>query len=107
LSTAHEDTDVYGRIRQSPEFAELRHRFRRFVFPLTAAFLAWYLLYVVSSGWARDFLGTKVLGHINIALLFGLLQFVSTFAIAYAYARYAERRLDPLAESIAKQEEGQ
>ena len=91
---------VYERFQNSGEFQELRRRFRRFAFPMTAAFLAWYLLYVVLSGWARDFMGVKVLGHINVALVFGLLQFVSTFLIAWLYARHAERRLDPLADRV-------
>ncbi|XVQ13495.1 DUF485 domain-containing protein [Spirillospora sp. CA-255316] len=91
---------VYQRFQGSTEFQELRRRFRRFAFPMTAAFLAWYLLYVVLSGWARDFMGTQVVGFINVALIFGLLQFVSTFLIAWLYARHAERSLDPLADRV-------
>ncbi|GGQ28231.1 uncharacterized membrane protein (DUF485 family) [Actinomadura coerulea] len=91
---------VYERFQGSTEFQELRRRFRRFVFPMTAAFLTWYLLYVVLSGWARDFMGTELFGAVNVALVFGLLQFVSTFLIAYLYARHAERRLDPVADGI-------
>jgi uncharacterized membrane protein (DUF485 family) len=91
---------VYQRFQGSTEFQELRRRFRRFAFPMTAAFLAWYLLYVVLSGWARDFMGTQVVGFINVALVFGLLQFVSTFLIAWLYARHAERSLDPLADRV-------
>ena len=91
---------VYERFQGTTEFQELRRRFRRFVFPMTAAFLSWYLLYVVLSGWARDFMGTQLFGAVNIALVFGLLQFVSTFLIAYLYARHAERRLDPVSDEI-------
>ena len=75
---------VYAELAASEEFAELRRRYRGFVFPMTVAFLAWYLLYVVLSSWAHDFMGTKVVGNINVALVFGLLQFVSTFLIASA-----------------------
>ncbi|GAA4335411.1 uncharacterized membrane protein (DUF485 family) [Actinomadura luteofluorescens] len=91
---------VYERFQGTTEFQELRRRFRRFVFPMTAAFLSWYLLYVVLSGWARDFMGTELFGAVNVALVFGLLQFVSTFLIAYLYARHAERRLDPVSDEI-------
>lgn len=91
---------VYERFQATAEFQELRRRFRRFAFPMTAAFLSWYLLYVVLSGWARGFMGTELVGSINIALVFGLLQFVSTFGIAYLYSRHAERRLDPLADKV-------
>ncbi|QKW33367.1 DUF485 domain-containing protein [Actinomadura sp. NAK00032] len=91
---------VYERFQGTEEFQELRRRFRRFAFPMTAAFLSWYLLYVVLSGWARGFMGHELVGSINVALVFGLLQFVSTFGIAYMYSRHAERRLDPLADKV-------
>jgi uncharacterized membrane protein (DUF485 family) len=73
---------------------------------MTIAFFTWYLLYVVLSGWARDFMAIKLLGNINVALVLGLLQFVSTFGIAWAYSRFAERKLDPLADEIRHEVEG-
>jgi uncharacterized membrane protein (DUF485 family) len=91
---------TYQSISESTTYKELRKRFRSFVFPMTAAFLLWYLLYVVLSAYARDCMGTKVVGNINIALVFGLLQFVSTFLITWLYAKFAARRLDPAAEEI-------
>ncbi len=93
-----EDHERLVSTQRSPEFQELRRRFRSFVFPMTIVFLGWYLLYVIASGWARDFMGTKVWGNINVALVFGLLQFVSTFLIAWLYERYMNRNVDPLAE---------
>ena len=91
---------IYDRLHATPEFAELRHRYRSFVIPATAAFLAWYLLYVVLSSWAGDFMSTKVVGNINVALIFGLLQFVTTFGLAWYYARYSQSKLDPLARQL-------
>ncbi|GAA4202936.1 DUF485 domain-containing protein [Actinocatenispora rupis] len=84
-----------------PRFVQLRSRFRRFVFPVAAAFLGWYLLYVVLSAFARDLLGIRVYGSVNVALVFGLLQFVTTFVVALRYARFARTRLDPLAAELA------
>ncbi|GGK37092.1 hypothetical protein GCM10010124_32220 [Pilimelia terevasa] len=78
----------------------LRRRFRRFAFPMTAAFLAWYLLYVLLSAYARDLMGVRVFGNVNVALLLGIGQFASTFGIAAWYAAYARRRLDPLADRL-------
>ena len=43
---------------------------------MTVAFFLWYALYVLLSAYARGFMGTKVIGNINVALVFGLLQFV-------------------------------
>jgi uncharacterized membrane protein (DUF485 family) len=96
----------YVEVEKTPEFANLRRTFRRFVFPATAAFLIWYGLYVVLSAYARGFMDTKVVGHINVALVFGLLQFVSTFLIAWLYARYAGRNIDPLADQVRADVEG-
>jgi uncharacterized membrane protein (DUF485 family) len=84
----------------SPEFDGLRRSLRSFVFPMTVAFLAWYLLYVLLSAYARGFMGTKVLGNINVAFVFGILQFVSTFVIAWMYSRYADAKIDPVADRL-------
>jgi uncharacterized membrane protein (DUF485 family) len=90
----------YHAIARSPEFAELRRRYRGFAFPATAAFLAWYLLFVVLSMFAGDLMGTKVVGNVNVALVFGLLQFLTTFLIAWLYSRHSNRHLDPLAREL-------
>jgi uncharacterized membrane protein (DUF485 family) len=87
-------------MERSEEFGALRRALRGFVFPMTVAFFLWYALYVILSAYARDFMGTKIVGNINVALVFGLLQFVSTFVIAWLYARYADRRLDPIARRL-------
>ena len=65
---------------------------------MTAFFLAWYFLYVLLADYAHDFMSTKVWGNINVGLLLGLGQFVSTFAITMIYARWANNRQDPVAE---------
>ena len=87
-------------VQASADFVELRRRLRRFVFPMTVAFLAWYLLYVLLATYARGFMSEKLFGNITVGLVLGLLQFVSTFTITWLYVRYANNRLDPLAESI-------
>jgi uncharacterized membrane protein (DUF485 family) len=91
---------TYEEVQSSAEFAQLRARFRRFVFPMTALFLAWYFLYVLLAAYATDFMSTKVVGNINVGLIFGLLQFVSTFAITMIYARWMDREFDPTAEQL-------
>ena len=96
----------YAEVARSEEFGRLRKTFRGFVFPVTIAFFLWYALYVILSAYARDFMGTKVVGNINVALIFGLLQFVTTFLIAWLYSRFAGRRLDPVADKIRSEMEG-
>ena len=96
----------YVAVEQTAEFAALRKTFRGFVFPVTVAFLVWYALYVLLSAYARGFMSHKLVGNINVALVFGLLQFVSTFVIAWAYTRFADRRLDPAADRLRAEIEG-
>ncbi len=96
------DHPIYVELHQTPEFAELRSKFRRFVFPATFVFMAWYLLYVVMSNWAHGFMSTEVVGNINVALVFGFLQFASTFVIAWLYGKYMAKHVDPLARGLEK-----
>ncbi|WP_437113056.1 DUF485 domain-containing protein [Streptomyces syringium] len=92
--------DRFTRVQASAEFGELRRSHRSFAFPLTVAFVAWYLLYVLLSNFAGDFMGTTVVGNINIAFVFGLAQFLTTFLIAWWYSRHAAARIDPKAEAL-------
>jgi uncharacterized membrane protein (DUF485 family) len=90
----------YVAVEESPRFVELKKRQRGFVFPLAIAFLVWYFAYVLLSSFAREFMSQRVWGDITVGLLFGLGQFVTTFAITMAYVWYANRKLDPIAEEI-------
>jgi uncharacterized membrane protein (DUF485 family) len=99
------ETD-YERVQRTPEFQALRRRFRTFVFPMTAFFLAWYLLYVLLAAYAPGFMGTRVAGNITVGLLFGLGQFVSTFVITMLYARWANTHQDPVADELRQHIEG-
>ncbi|MGW2639688.1 DUF485 domain-containing protein [Streptomyces sp. NPDC001348] len=99
-------TEEFVAVQESAEFGELRRSYRSFAFPLTVAFIAWYLLYVLLSNYAGDFMGTKVAGNVNVALVLGLAQFLTTFLIAWWYARRAAAHLDPKAEAIKSRMEG-
>lgn len=103
MSTETTSTERYLEVQRSPEFARLRHTVRSFVFPWTVAFFLWYALYVLLSAYARGFMGIKLVGNINVALVLGLLQFVSTFLIAWMYSRYAATRIDPQADAIREE----
>ncbi len=96
----------YQRVQATPEFADLRSRFRRFVFPMTAFFLVWYFAYVLLAAYAPGFMSQRVVGLINVGLILGFLQFVTTFGITIAYVRWAGRVLDPRSTAIREQMEG-
>ncbi|AYF76875.1 DUF485 domain-containing protein [Nocardia yunnanensis] len=105
-TTTDRPSPDWSEVYDSPEFQRLRTRFRRFVFPMTALFLAWYALYVLLADYAHGFMSHKVGGNITVGLVFGLLQFLSTFVITGLYVRYADRRLDPEAERLRAELEG-
>ena len=99
--------DPYLALQSTSEFQELRRRFRGYVFPMTAFFLAWYFLYVLLSIFATGFMGTKIAGsNITVGLLFGLGQFVTTFAITFMYSKWATREFDPAADALGAKLDG-
>ncbi|GAA3171532.1 MULTISPECIES: DUF485 domain-containing protein [Streptomyces] len=96
----------YAEVQRSAEFGELRRGHRAFAFPLTLAFVLWYLVYVLLSSYAGGFMAVKLAGNVNVALVLGVAQFLTTFLIAWWYSRHAARRLDPKAEAIKNRLEG-
>ncbi|GAA3297364.1 hypothetical protein GCM10017708_38950 [Arthrobacter citreus] len=67
---------------------------------MALVFLLWYFAYVLLADYAHDFMSTQVWGNINIGLILGLLQFVTTFGITMWYVSYANRRMDPIAADL-------
>ncbi|WP_028802288.1 DUF485 domain-containing protein [Streptomyces sp. 142MFCol3.1] len=86
--------DVYLEVQRSAAFQEVRGRYRRFVIPAVAVFFAWYVGYVVTATTAPGLMAQPVAGAVNVALLAGLGQFLTTFLFAWAYARHARLRRD-------------
>jgi uncharacterized membrane protein (DUF485 family) len=97
---------AFQEVQASAEFIELRSRFRRFAFPMTAAFLVWYFAYVLLSTYAESFMNIRVFGNVSLGILLGLLQFLTTFLITWLYIRHANKNLDPLAAKLRDKLEG-
>ncbi|WP_313811558.1 DUF485 domain-containing protein [Glutamicibacter sp.] len=92
---------------QSEEFQDLRRTHRSFVFPMAVFFLVWYFAYVLLADYFHDFMSIKVFGNINMGIILGLLQFVSTFTITALYVRFSNNKLDPKATKIRERLEHQ
>jgi len=99
--------ELFVAAEQSEKFNTLKKRHRSFVLPVAVLFLVWYFVYVLLADYAHEFMATPVFGNVNIGLLLGLGQFVTTFAITTWYVSYANRRLDPLADEIRTDLENQ
>ncbi|MCX5400229.1 DUF485 domain-containing protein [Streptomyces sp. NBC_00102] len=92
--SGHSAADIYREVQRSEAFREVRRRYRRFVVPATVAFLLWYLAYVVAATGAPGLMARPVAGAVNVAMVAGLGQFLTTFLLTWAYARHARLRRD-------------
>lgn len=95
---AQRDPDVppdFAAIRAHPGFVLVRRRLTRFVFPVSALFLAWYLTFVLLAAYAPDLMAHRVSGSVTVGLLLGLSQFASTVVITLWYARFTRKNIDP------------
>lgn len=99
-TTGNEPATDFEGAQASEPFQRLKATQRSFVFPLGIAFLLWYFAYVLLADYAHEFMSTPVFGNINLGLLLGLAQFVTTFAITTWYVSHANRKVDPLADEI-------
>lgn len=99
--------EQFQAVQKSEEFGRLRSSFRSFAIPMTVAFLVWYFAYVLLSTYAEGLMSTPVLGNLNLGLLMGISQFLMTFLITWLYIRHANRHLDPIAEKLRDELEGE
>ncbi|MES9509938.1 DUF485 domain-containing protein [Streptomyces sp. NPDC000609] len=90
----HSAADIYLEVQRSEAFQEVRRRYRRFVVPASLAFGVWYLVYVVAAVTAPGLMARPVAGAVNVAMVAGLGQFLTTFLLTGAYARHARLRRD-------------
>ena len=98
--------ESYVAMQESPDFQDLRKRYRGWVLPVAAASLVWYFAYVLLTTYAPGFMSTQVVGNINVGLIAGLLQFVTTFLVTALYIRHADKVLDPVSARLREQFEG-
>ena len=95
MSNAFDWTAIEG----SPEFRELTKGRRRFSLVAGSIGIGAGLLYIGLAGFARDFMGTEVLGT-SLAYLGGIALILLTWAITFAYMRRSAREWEPLEERI-------
>ena len=92
----------WNEVEQSPEFKELVAARRRFVLPATIFFLAWYIGFILLTGYAPDFMAESVYEGLTVGYCLALTQFVMVFTLGYLYLRRADRVYDPLAASVVR-----
>ena len=98
--TRHRGPSVYEVIQSTEEFGAVRSTFRKFVIPAAIIFLSWYFLFVLLAAFAPEFMAQRLFGVVNVGIVLGLLQFVSTFTITVLYGRWARTRFDPIVDAL-------
>lgn len=99
------DTPDWAAIERTAEFRELVRAKRAFIIPATVFFITYYFALPALVGYWPDLMSTRVAGHINIAYLFALSQFVMAWALMAAYVRRA-RRYDRMVEHLLERVKG-
>lgn len=90
----------YVAFAQSPRFLELKRRRNRFVIPLAAFFLVWYFGFVLVAAYLPAVMAIPVVGSVNLGLVLGLGQFVTTFVITMWYVSFSNKTLDPMGAAL-------
>lgn len=103
MNTATPTPEEFLAVSESEQFLELRDTFRKFAFPLSFAFLAWFIFYIVTATFATDFVSQRVFGAINIGMVLGLAQFATAALVTWIYVRFADNKLDPATAALREQ----
>lgn len=90
----------YIAISQDEGFVILRRKVGHAVLVVASLFIGWYFLYVGASVFGRPLMRHRLVGHVDVALVFGVSQILFTFVLAWRYSRYARLVLDPLRAQI-------
>lgn len=90
---------IWDRIAASKEFKDFMATKKTFIVPAFIFFLVYYFALPVLVGYAPQFMGTKVIGQVNLAYLFALSQFFVAWLIAGLYVKAADN-FDRLSKDI-------
>ena len=73
----------------------------KFLVPMTIIFMVGYIGLTVLAGFARDLMGTRVVGSVNLGFVLIAFNYLLSWALAIIYGRIAADRFDPLAAKAA------
>ncbi|HEU0200218.1 MAG TPA: DUF485 domain-containing protein [Burkholderiaceae bacterium] len=95
----------WAAIDADPRFQRLHSRKTHFLLGLMIFSVAFYFLLPIGAAYLPGLFKIKVWGPINVGLLFALSEFVVAWAIAYYYARRANREFDEAARELIRDAE--
>jgi uncharacterized membrane protein (DUF485 family) len=75
----------------------------RYLVPMTIIFMGGYIGLTVLAGFARDLMGTRVVGSVNLGFVLIAFNYLLSWVLAIIYGRIAADKFDPLAAKAAMQ----
>lgn len=108
---AHDPVGIdFVAVQNSQEYRDLRSAHVRFAFPKAIVFVGYYFVFVLLSTFAPDFVGQRIGdSYISLGIPLGLVAFLCTWFVTWAYVRHANKNLDPRSTALRErlqQEEG-
>ena len=73
----------------------------KYLVPMTILFMACYIGLTVLAGFARDLVGTRMIGSVNLGFFLIALNYLLSWILAIAYGSVAAGKFDVLAASVA------
>ena len=73
----------------------------KYLIPMTIIFMVGYIGLTILAGFAKDLLGTRIIGSLNLGFVLIALNYVLSWVLAIVYGRIANNVFDPLAATAA------
>lgn len=90
----------WAAIDADPRFQRLHKKKTVFLWSLMVLSMVYYFLLPIGAAYHQDLFSIQVWGPLNVGLIFALSQFLVAWAIAFIYARRANREFDALSGEI-------
>jgi uncharacterized membrane protein (DUF485 family) len=69
----------------------------RYLVPMTVMFMTCYIGLTILAAFAKGFVGTKIVGSVNLGFVLIAFNYVLSWGLAIAYGFIAKNKFDPLA----------
>src|SRR5258707_12947838 len=68
----------------------------KYLVPMTIVFIVSYIGLTVFAGFAKDLMGIKIVGSVNLGFALIALNYLLSWGLAIVYGRFAPGKFDPL-----------
>jgi len=75
----------------------------KYLVPMTIIFMVGFVGLTILAGFARDLMGMRIVGSVNLGFVLIALNYVLSWVLAIVYGRIATSKFDPLAAKAASQ----